>query len=128
MLGDVNLNFLEWKKDSTSYNLHEFSELIFDKIFPRGVVQCIREATHFWPGRETSGLDHLYTNYPTKLSQPMLITNGGSDHKMIMCARYTRNIVAQQRIILKRSYKNFDSNIFLEEVRALIWLLQSCPI
>ena len=32
MLGDVNLNFLEWKKDSTSYNLHEFSELIFDKI------------------------------------------------------------------------------------------------
>ena len=127
VLGDVNLNFLEWKKDSTSYNLHEFSELIFDKIFPHGVVQCIREATHFWPGREPSGLDHLYTNNPSKLSQPMLITNGGSDHKMIMCTRYTKNIVARQRIISKRSYKNFDSNIFLEEVRALpMWQVYQC--
>ena len=102
------MDFLQWKNlddcnNHHSYNLRELTKLMFDKIFPHGVVQCVREATHFWPGREPSGLDHLYSNCSAKLSQPMLIDNGGSDHKMIMCNRYISKIVARQRVISKRS-------------------------
>ena len=74
VVGDVNLDFLLWGKDVSSnshtHRLRDLSELLFSRIFPHGVVQCITEATHHWPGQEPSGLDHLYTNHPEKLSHP----------------------------------------------------------
>ena len=115
VLGDVNLDFLIWGNGNDSYD--QLSQLIFDRIFPHGVVQCIKEATHYWPNREPSGLDHLYTNHPEKLFHPMVINNGGSDHRMVMCTRHTKKKIACQRIIVKRSYKNFDANIFLQYVK-----------
>ena len=89
--------------NSQAYKLRDISELIFDRILPHGVVQCISEATHFWPGREPSGLDHLYTNHPEKLSKPQVVCNGGSDHKMVMCTRYTNQQISRPRIVTKRS-------------------------
>ena len=125
VLGDVNLDFLIWGNGNDSYD--QLSQLIFDRIFPHGVVQCIKEATHYWPNREPSGLDHLYTNHPEKLFHPMVINNGGSDHRMVMCTRHTKKKIACQRIIVKRSYKNFDANIFLHYVKKLpMWQVYRC--
>ena len=131
VLGDVNLDFLQWKKgihcNPQAYRLRDLSQLIFDRIIPHGVVQCITEATHFWPGREPSGLDHIYSNHPEKLSRPLVINNGASDHRIIMCTRYTKQVVSQPRIMRKRSFKHFDSKIFLQEVRDLpMWKIYSC--
>ena len=110
-----------------AYRLTDLSQLIFDKIYPHGVVQCVSEATHFWPGKEPSGLDHIYTSHPEKLSQPLVISNGGSDHKMVMCTRFTKQIITRPRIVSKRSYKNFDENLFLHDVRNLpMWQVYCC--
>ena len=131
VLGDVNIAFLKWQnmneKNSHAYRLKDLSQLIFDKIYPHGVVQCVSEATHFWPGKEPSGLDHIYTSHPEKLSQPLVISNGGSDHKMVMCTRFTKQIITRPRIVSKRSYKNFDANLFLHDVRNLpMWQVYCC--
>ena len=57
----------------------------------------------------------------------MVIHNGGSDHKLVMCTRYTKQIITKPRIVTKRSYKNFDEEIFLQEVRNLpLWQIYSC--
>ena len=104
VIGDVNLDFLKWNNQNSMYDYQKnLSNLIFENIFPHGVVQCIDEATHYWPGREPGGLDHLYTNHPERLSHPHVTGNGGSDHKMIMCTRFTRQSITKPRIITKRS-------------------------
>ena len=128
VVGDVNLDFLQWTVDESKYHrLQNLSQLIFDKIFPHGVVQCISEATHYWPGRVPKGLDHLYSNQPEKLSHPQVVSNGGSDHKMIMCTRYTKQTIAKPRMVSKRSYKNFDPYVFLNRIRSLpMWQVYSC--
>ena len=128
VIGDVNLDFLKWNNQNSMYDYQKnLSNLIFENIFPYGVVQCIDEATHYWPGREPGGLDHLYTNHPERLSHPRVTGNGGSDHKMIMCTRFTRQSITKPRIITKRSYKYFDPAIFLSEVRKLpMWQLYNC--
>ena len=78
VLGDVNIDFLKWSNsDNNSYKLKNLAQLVFENIFPHGVVQCISEPTQFWPGREPSGLDHIYTNYPEILSQPLVMHYGG---------------------------------------------------
>ena len=131
VVGDVNLDFLKFDNSLTSniqvYRLQNFAQLIFDRIYSQGVVQCIKEPTHFWPGQEPSCIDHMYTNHPEKLSHPRVIANGGSDHKLILCTRYTKQIVSKPRMICKRSYKNFNPEIFLQEVRGLpLWQVYSC--
>ena len=46
VVGDVNLDFLLVGKDvnsnSHAHRLRELSQLFFDRIFPLGVVQCVR--------------------------------------------------------------------------------------
>ena len=127
----MNLDFLKWQKinetNSHAYKLKELSQLVFDRIYPHGVVQCVTKPTHFWPGREPSGLDHIYTNHPEKLSQPLVVSNGGSDHDMLMCTRFTKQIISRPRIVSKRSYRNFDASLFINEVRNLpMWQVYSC--
>ena len=64
--GDININSLKWGKDDLPANdfIHKQKELIdllFEKIFPYGVVQQISVPTH-----KNSCLDHFYTNKPEK--------------------------------------------------------------
>ena len=89
---------------------------MFEKIYPHGVVQCVHEPTHSWPGHVSSGLDHIYTNVPEKLSPAQTIFIGSSDHRLILATRYAKNIRQNIRYCKKRSYKSFDEAKFLEEV------------
>ena len=56
------------------------------------MIQCVTVLTRFWPGQEPSGLDHLYTNHPVKLSDVQANFQGGSDHKLIFATRFYREI------------------------------------
>ena len=77
--------------------------------------------TRTWPNQEPSGLDHYFTTNPRKLSDVQAINLGSSDHKLIFATRYSRNITRNQRIIKKRSYKNFDVKEFLTAIRKISW-------
>ena len=98
VLGDINLNHLNWTKPNIAssdqtYNLRDLIEMLFNTIFPHGVVQCVKVATRVWPGVEDSGLDHYYTNKPEKLSDIQVQHRAASDHMLIFGIRYTKNII-----------------------------------
>ena len=126
VLGDMNLNFLEYNKpniphNSQSYKLRSLINLLIERILPLGAVQCVTGPTRFYPGCEESGLDHYYTTDPQKLSNIQTITNGASDHKMILGIRSSARTARHDRIIKKRSYKNFNNALFVEAVRNISW-------
>ena len=127
VLMDANLNFLNWQKpnlpaSSQSRKLRPLIQALFDRILPLGVVQCVGVATRFWNGAEPSGLDHYYTTHPNKLSEVQAHHHGSSDHKIITATRYSKSINRSQRIIKKRSYKNFDPSLFIAAVRKIPFL------
>ena len=67
-----------------------------------------------------SGLDHLWTNTPGKMS-PICTRYSGSDHKVIMGVRYANMIKTSTRYVRKRSFKNFDESVFLQKIRDTSW-------
>ena len=125
-LGDANLDFLTWTKTDLNPQHRSVKQkpliiAIFDRILSRGVKQLVTTFTHSWPGQENSGLDHFYTNAPGKVSSLQILNEGHSDHKIIHAVRVSKSIKSQARYVKKRSYKNFDENAFMEEVKKTSW-------
>jgi hypothetical protein len=72
--------------------------------------------TRAWP---QSGLDHLYTNRPGKLSEVYTEYTDGSDHKLIKVTRIAKSLQKNLRYVRKRCNKNFDEDKFREKVGEL---------
>ena len=126
VLGDMNINHLDWSQpigtqSSQSVKLRPLVEKLFTKIFPHSVSQCVTVPTRFMQGQTPSGLDHFYTNHPEKLSVVQTQFFGGSDHKMIMATRHSKEIKKKARYIYKRSYKSFCVSYFLCDLSKVSW-------
>ena len=124
--GDMNINHLDWavpsnRQSSSTKKLKSLIELLFDRILPHGVAQCVTGATRVIAGQAGTGIDHMYTNRPDKLSQVQTQFWGGSDHKLILATRYSKMIRKNVRYVKKRSYKNFDKSAFLAEIEKIKW-------
>ena len=118
VLGDCNLDLLKFDNAGV---LQPLVDIMMQRVYPHGVVQCVQGRTHSWPGQVPSGLDHIYTNVAEKLSQVQVKVCGSSDHRLIIATRYSKNIRENIRYCKKRSYKNFDEQTFLEEVDKISW-------
>ena len=127
VIGDVNIDCLKWGEmdDILStdkiYKQKPLIKLLFENIFPSGVSQLINVPTRFCPGQEPSGLDHIYSNKPEKLSNITAHTNGGSDHKVLQVLRHAKSLQMMPRYVRKRCYKNFDAAAFQEDVNKVKW-------
>ena len=126
LVGDLNLNFLEYSKgnllpNSQSYKLRSLINLLYERIMPLGAIQCVTSATRVSANHVASCLDHYYTTNPQKLSQVSVISNGSSDHKIILATRYSKIFQVSERLTKKRSYKNFDQEAFRSSVRKIPW-------
>ena len=126
VMGDFNLDFLTFYSsdlpcNSQSYRLKPLVEELFARIVPHGVKQCVVEPTRQGRvGQADSGLDHLWTNYPGKMSQIYTKYNG-SDHKVIMGTRFAKLVRSTTRYVTKRSFKNFEEAVFLDRIRNTSW-------
>ena len=114
---DANLDFLTWRKDSlpqnhSSVKLKSLIDAVFDRILPLGVSQLVSGATRLMRGQPQTGLDHLYSNKPEKLSSVQTYITGLSDHKLIKVTRFARSFRQNPRYIRKRVFKNFDEKAF----------------
>ena len=83
---------------------------------PLGVSQLVTGATRFERGQPKSGLDHLYSNKPAKLSSTQTYFTGMSDHKLVKVVRYTKSSKQLPRYVRKRSFKKFDGKYFLDQL------------
>ena len=123
---DANLDFLKWSEsnlpatDQTA-RLKPLIEQLFSRIFTLGVSQLVTTATRAWPGQRESGLDHLYSNKPDKLSPVEAEFTGMSDHKIIRVTRFSKSFKRNVRYVRKRSYKNFNPVEFYRAVQELSW-------
>ena len=68
-MGDMNIDHLKWARNNLPPNsitakLRPLINLLFERIIPLGVSQCVTTATRTWPNQEDSGIDHVYTNKP----------------------------------------------------------------
>ena len=122
VLGDSNIDHSLFNTSDISKSRHKplVTELC-DRIFPHGVKQCLTGFTHSRPGQRDSLLDVLYTNAPQKMSNIQAVTRGASDHKIVTAVRHCKNVVTAARYTKKRSYKNFDQELFLHEIRKTSW-------
>ena len=68
-----------------------------------------------------SSIDHVYTNVKHRCSEVAVTSFGSSDHDIIGYTRYSKEPPAPARIIKRRSYKNFESKKFLEDLALLTW-------
>ena len=123
---DANIDFFKWTRDDLppTDNTSKLKSLIshlFNTIFPHGVSQLVTVPTRAWPGQTESGLDHIYTNKPDKLSSVYAEFAGGSDHKLIKVTRYTKSMKRAVRYVRKRSFKNFKDEDFQAAVKNLSW-------
>ena len=126
VMGDINLDFLKWTRSDLSptdstMRLKPLTDALFSRIFPHGVSQLVQEATRVWPGQPDSGLDHIYSNKPGKCSPIYLEFSGGSDHKLLKFTRYAKSITRSVKYVRKRSFKNFNSEEFVEAVKKISW-------
>ena len=68
-----------------------------------------------------STIDHIYTNAKFRCSDAVVLSFGDSDHDLIGYTRFSKSPPVPARIILKHSYKNFDSKAFLSDVSKIDW-------
>ena len=119
---DANLDHLTWRTTDSLPSYHSSIRLkclidsLFEKIMPLGVSQLVTGATRFERGQPKSGLDHVYSNKPDKLSSTQTFLTGMSDHKLLKVIRYTKSFKQLPRYVRKRSYTNFDDKIFLQKL------------
>ena len=73
VLGDCNLDHLKFDNAGTEQPL---VDLMMQRIYPHGVVQCVQGPTRSWPAQSPSGLDHVYTSKPEKLSKVQVKKSG----------------------------------------------------
>ena len=105
-----------------SYKLRELISTLFTRIIPHGVTQLVTGPTRHFPGQVSTGLDHYYSNKPEKLSPVQKHHLGGSDHMMISAVRHSKTIRSSPKYIRKRSFKNFDPQLFVATVQQVSWL------
>ena len=118
---DANLDHLTWRSDNlppchASVKLRSLTNALFDRILPLGVSQLVTGGTYLMRGQPRSGLDHLYSNKPEKLSTVQTFITGLSDHKLIKVTRFTKSFRQNPRYIRKRIFKKFDKDKFIEKL------------
>jgi hypothetical protein len=120
---DANIDFLTWRRDDSSLpqnhssvRLKSLVDALFDQILPLGVTQLVMGATRMERGQPQTGLDHLYSNKPDKLSSVQTYITGMSDHKLLKVTRFTKSFKQAPRFVRKRTFKNFNDDLFKERV------------
>ena len=123
---DANIDFLTWRNAEnlpphhSSVRLKSLINELFDRIIPHGVSQLVTGATRVERGCPRTGLDHLYSNKPQKLSSVQTYLTGMSDHKLLKVIRYTKSFKHLPRYVKKRSFKNFDEEAFKVQLEECI--------
>ena len=120
VMGDFNLDFLSFNS-SQACRLKPLIDELLVRVVPHGVRQCVVGPTRQGRmGQVDSGLDHVWTNTPGKMS-PIYTKYFGSDHKVIMGVRYASMVTTGTRYVKKRSFKEFEESDFLHRVRSTSW-------
>lgn len=116
-LGDFNINFLD-----KSCALKERLLMVMNEC---NLSQRLNVPTRIFSNNEgvksSTCIDHIYTNAAELCSKAISRPVGFSDHNVIAMVRYTKVPKPGPKIMLQRSYKFFNENNFIEDIKNVIW-------
>ena len=120
VLGDLNCNYLS---NSSNTPLSQLKQLSTTYQFQ----QLITEPTRITPNSSTL-IDIILSNEPSKILKSGVLHLGISDHSMVYAVRKfsipTKNT---QKHVTTRSFKNFKSDAFREELKSVPWdIINKC--
>ena len=120
LLGDANLCALSWNDADYPADKKVLANLIHDFNLEQTFVQVVERYTR----TELRGnsiqkgcLDHISTNSPGKCEASEVLAGGNSDHLAVMIVKRSKEIKTKPEVVRKRSYKNFNKDNFLREVK-----------
>ena len=124
--GDMNIDVLDGRWLKPDYNLISLSRMIKSFCDTNNFEQLVQDVTRVQynsvaNSTSLSCIDHIYTNAKFRCSDPEVTSFGDSDHDMISYTRYSKNPPQPSRILCKRSYTEFKSESFIEDVKNIDW-------
>ena len=118
-LGDANICAKQW--DEPGYTHTQLADLVKDFMLEENCCQVVDGYTRMRMVNgeiQRSCLDHVSVNCVDKISNLEIHGVGKSDHMGILVTKYCREVRCCTKTTRKRIYKNFDSNKFIEDIRA----------
>ena len=116
-LGDMNLCAKQC--DEPTFQHKDLASLVKDFMYEENCSQLVNNFTRIRSVGGTvqrSCLDHVTTNCVNKVSPPIVIGVGKSDHMGIIVTKSSKELRTSARTTWKRIYKNFDKEAFLKDI------------
>ena len=128
ILGDANLCAKSWH--NPDFQKKNLAHGVIDFLLEESLVQIVNDYTRTELKRgniEKGCIDHIYTNCQTKCSEASVVAAGNSDHLATVFTKYSRELRTKPRAIKKRSYKNFNEESFIQEVKYTLFDSEVAP-
>uniref|UniRef100_A0A8C7Z1Z2 ribonuclease H n=1 Tax=Oryzias sinensis TaxID=183150 RepID=A0A8C7Z1Z2_9TELE len=115
LLGDFNIDWFSKKS------------FLFEKIITMAntcnLKQVMTQPTRIAMDNSSKSacIDHIYTNVPDLCFQAVSIGVGCSDHNLIAITKQTKMPKSGGRIMYRRSYKHFNPNLFIDDIKSSNW-------
>ena len=116
-MGDMNL--CAKLMEEPGYQHNKLASKLKDFLLEQNCSQIVDEYTRL---RSVNGvmqrscLDHVTINCVNKISAPKIVGIGRSDHLGVLVTKSSREIRATPRSIKKRIYKNFETDLFRNDI------------
>lgn len=117
LLGDFNIDWMAkncslTKKLKSMADTCNFTQMI---IHPTRIVMKANKVS------TSSCIDLIFTNVQELCSKAVSVAVGCSDHNLIALTKKTKIPKSGARILLSRSYKRFNQDLFINEVQSVQW-------
>ena len=110
----------------SDYNFLHLSRLLKSICDSNNFQQLVKEVTRVQYNSVTSRtalscLDHIYTNAKYRCSDAVVTSFGDSDHDIVSYTRFSKLPPNPTKVIYKRSFKHFDREAYLEDMKCVDW-------
>ena len=119
LLGDANLCANKWNDADYEGSKKVLANMIQEQLLEYSSYQIVEGFTRSELVNDIvnqSTIDHIYTNAPNKCTKPQIVAAGNSDHLAIIITKYSKELKNKAQTVMKRSYKNFDAPMFLQDL------------
>ena len=126
IVGDMNLDAHNGKWLSSSYHLSSLAKIVHDVCSLCNFHQLVHLPTRCQYNSisgqtNISCIDHVYVNSKFKCSKVKVTSFGNSDHDLISYIRFNKDPKDPARTIRKHSYREFDAEMFLADLKTIDW-------
>ena len=119
LIGDLNLDFLEWGHPEERHK--SMVEKVKTEIEILGFTQLVNGMTRCWIDQKDSAVDHIWTNAHNRIISHSNTVRSGSDHNVVSVLVRLKDRVQQKQEILKRIKKNMDPQKLKDKMRQVDW-------